>query len=437
METREDFLHYVWKNRLYQIPLLDLDDRPVDLVDPGQHNRDAGPDFLDARVKSEGLLWAGNVEIHKKASDWYQHGHHRDPAFDNVILHVVVDPDCQVINSRGRCIRTVKLEVNPGLGMRFEILAENPELLSGRMDAGNFDPELMRLWLEKLLISRFEWRYEWIRRELNRCKGDWREVFYTSMARAFGQHVNADPFEMLARSVPFSRILEHCPDLASKEAILFGQAGMLSEVNPVPRQISPEKAGTLPPGSPDGLPDQTREIPDAYCKDLYGRYQRLKINMGLRSIDGFLWKFLRLRPDNFPSIRIAQFAHTLEYYPNLLRELTAHPDPLTLVRKLEIRASFYWDTHYRFQREGPPREKHLGRNRLNGLFVNGILPVLYATGRMQPRSATVPDLTGILSRMPAEDNRIIRRFKDLGWEVPDLLTSQALLQFSKQGYRLK
>ena len=402
MEIKEDLLHHIWKYQLFRVPLLDLDDKPVELVNPGQHNRDSGPDFFSAMIKSDDILWAGNVEIHNKASEWYQHGHHLDKAYDNVILHVVLSPDCQVENSSGRKIRTVKLEIEPAIRLRYELLMENPGSIPCRKALTLVNRERMNMWMERLLIERFEEKTSSIETELRRCAGDWKEVIFRSMARAFGQHINADPFEMLSRSVSLKMILDKCSDLVSKEAILFGQAGML-----------------------------TAEFhDDDYYSELVRRYQTMNKEHGLQSIDGFLWKFLRLRPDNFPTIRISQLACSLERYPDFFTQLLELHDPVDSLMQMDIRASEYWETHYRFHFRSPPRPKSMGKDRLHGLLVNAVLPVLFARSCFLEKSFHAPDIPEILRSFPPEDNRIIRMWKSLGIDVPDLFSSQALLQLT-------
>ena len=430
MEIKEDLLHHIWKYCLFKMPLLDMDDLPVELVDPGQHNRDSGPDFFNAKIRSGRILWAGNVEIHKKASEWYQHRHHLDPAFDNVILHVVLYPDCQVCNSRGREIRTVKMEIAPELRLRYELLMENPGYIPCWRDLHLLDQGRMSIWLERLLVERLEERTARIKAELNRCAGDWEEVLYGSLARAFGQKTNAEPFEMLARSVFLKQIREYCPDLISKDAILFGQAGML------------EGSGTLDDsGIQDNPADQAAlsSYPgdDEYYIRLCQRNRFLQSKLGLQPIDGFLWKFLRLRPVNFPTIRISQFAWLIENYPDLFEQLMDQQDPVAFVMKMDIRASDYWTSHYRFHRGSRPGEKTMGKGRLTGLLINAILPVLFAGHRLLGKPGNAPDIPDILVRIPPEDNRVIRMWKSLGREVPDGFSSQALLQLTNKYCKFK
>ncbi len=421
MEIKEDLLHHIWKFRLFKTPLLDLDDLPIELVDPGQHNHDSGPDFFNARIRSEGIQWAGNVEIHKKASEWYQHGHHLDPAFDNVILHVVLDPDCQVFNSCGRAIRTVRLEIPPETRLPCLDLMGNQELILPWQELTRKDPGCMHQSLERLLLERYENRFVRIMEELKRCEGDWEELLYRLLARAFGQRINTGPFDMLSRSVPMKKILRYCPGQITKEAILFGQAGMLG----------PDAPGTRP-GEPKTKSSEPETAEDAYYFELCQRYRFLMHKLHLQPIDGFLWKFLRLRPVNFPTIRISQFASSLEQYEGLFRQLPGDTDPLDLLIKMEFRASEYWSTHYRFFRSSPPQIKSIGRDRMAGLFMNAILPFLHASARMRGVPALKPDIPGILARIPPEDNRIIRTWRSLGIVVPDGFTSQALLQLSNK-----
>ncbi len=428
MEIKEELLHHAWRYGYFKKPLLDLDDLPVELVDPGQFNRDSGPDFFNAKIRSGGILWAGNVEVHRKASEWYQHGHDKDPAFDNVVLHVVIDPDCQVKNSRGREIRTVKMEIPAEILTQYELFRHNPEWIPGWEAINVLDLSQKDTSLERLLYERLEERSARVRAELIRCAGEWEEVLFGFLARAFGQKVNADPFEMLARSVPLMRIQKFCPDILSKEAVLFGQAGMLAG-NPLQLMA----AGSQHDGRGNKVPGYHTEGRNPYYQELCQRYVFLQSKIGLQPIEGFLWKFLRLRPDNFPTVRISQLACLLENYPDLFRQLLDHPDPLGFVWEMEIKASAYWNTHYRFQRESPPKEKSMGLERRNGLFINAILPVLFAESLIRAKAHRVQELPKLLLRIPPEDNRIIRIWKSLGMIVPDGFSSQALLQLTKRG----
>ncbi len=327
--------------------------------------------------------------------------------------------------------------MEPEVRIRYELLMEVPEFIPCWREIHRIDQDRMGVWLKRLLVERFEEKIARVLRDLKQCGGDWQEVMYLAMARAFGQKVNADPFEMLAGSVPYRFIRENCKDPISREALFFGQAGLLKVNQKGSYSGERDKAGMFKADRTglycgrSGKPEEPFRN-DPYYTELCRVYHRLQQKLGIRPMDGFLWKFLRLRPDNFPTIRISQFAASLGKYPDLFGQLRDHPDPHAIVMKMEIRASEYWTTHYRFGRKSPAREKSIGKNRLNGLFVNAILPVILAEKRIRGDIAGMAGLEDILRRIPAEDNRIIRMWKSLGREVPDIFSSQALLQLTKK-----
>jgi len=333
-------------------------------------------------------------------------------------------------------VMTVRLEITPGISRQYGLLMNNPELIPCWRNLKNVNQGRFDLWLERLLVERLEERINWVFEMLDRCSGDWNEVLYNSLARAFGQKVNSVPFEMLARSVSFKTIIDHCPDQTSKEALLFGQAGMLE-------RWTQDEDGFHKWDEKKGHIHQAGPPIDDYHAELLGKYKALQ-RMILKEtstrhqpIDGFLWKFLRLRPDNFPTIRISQLAFSLDKYPDIFRQLVGADDPLDFVMKMEIRASEYWTSHYRFGSKSPAREKRMGKNRLRGLFINAFLPVLFAYHRIDRKSLIDVDFQGLMAGMPAEDNRIIRMWKSLGREVPDVFSSQALLQLTNKYCRFK
>ncbi len=228
MERREDFLQYIWKYRLYNTPLLDTHGSLINVIDTGQLNTDSGPDFFNARINAGSITWAGNVEIHMKASDWHRHGHHIDPAYDNVILHAVVENDRGVFNSKGREILTVRLEISQNLWSEYRDLLAQQEAIPCRDGRNYLDKKGLNIWLERLYMERLEERMKIVKQSLEETGGDWEEVLYRAMGRAMGQKTNAEPFEMLTRTISLEKITRFCPDLHSKESVLFGLAGMLS-----------------------------------------------------------------------------------------------------------------------------------------------------------------------------------------------------------------
>lgn len=206
MERREDFLQYIWKFRLYNTPLLDPHGSLIEVIDTGQLNTDSGPDFFNARIKAGPLTWAGNVEIHMRASDWYRHGHHLDPAYDNVILHCVVEKDREVHNSKGRKILTVTMEFSQNLWSKYKVLLAKHETIPRWEELGSLNTDRLNIWLERLYMERLEERMKSVKLSLEEAGGDWEEVLYRAMGRAMGQKTNAEPFEMLTRTISLEKL---------------------------------------------------------------------------------------------------------------------------------------------------------------------------------------------------------------------------------------
>jgi hypothetical protein len=402
MEGNEDFLQYIWKFRLFKTPLLDHHGSQIEVIDTGQLNVDSGPDFFNARIQAGPVIWAGNVEIHLKASDWYRHGHHLDPAYDNVILHAVVEKDRVVLNSKGREILTVKMEFNQNLWTKYQSLQAEQAVITRGAEMGFKKRDWFHIWLERLYMERLEERIKAVKLSLEET-GDWEEVLYRALGRALGQKTNAEPFEILTRTISLKNITRYCPDLHSKESILFGQAGMLN--------------------STEG---------DAYSLAMKQTYDLLCHKLDLRPMEAYLWKYLRLRPMNFPDIRIAQFAWMLDKYPALFYRLSSMGDPAAFVMNMRLGTSRYWTTHFRLNKPGNWGERIVGKERLSGLLINAVVPVLCAYMRDLGRSVSLLEISNIPSQLPVENNRVIRIWKRLGIPVNDGFASQALLQLTKK-----
>lgn len=403
MERREDFLQYIWKFRLYNTPLMDPHGSLIEVIDTGQLNTDSGPDFFNARITAGPITWAGNVEIHMRASDWHRHGHHLDPAYDNVILHGVVEKDREVHNSKGRKILTVNMEFSQNLWSKYKDLLAKQETIPCREELVPLNKDRLKQWLEKLYIERLEERTRMVKRSLEEAGGDWEEVLYRAMGRAMGQKTNAEPFEMLTRTISLEKISRFCPDLHTKESILFGQAGMLN--------------------NPDG---------DPYYLSLKKSYRHICHMLELQPMEAHLWKYLRLRPMNFPDIRIAQFAWMLDKYPAFFYCLTNTEDPAAFLMNMRLGTSRYWMTHFRLNKPGQWREKVVGPERLAGLLINAVVPVLCTYMLDQGRIFNFLEISNIPARLPFENNRMIRDWKSLGIPVKNGISSQAILQLTNK-----
>ena len=286
----ELLIHYCWKHRLFPLKELQTTDgQPVEVIDPGLHNRHAGPDFFNAKVKINGMLWVGNVEIHERSSDWYQHGHDHDPAYENVVLHVASCIDRDVATASGKYLPQVELQVPQEVKEHYEqLLHEDQYPPCYRMI-----PELSRLtvhsWMSAMQTERLEQKTEAIRERVKRCEGSWEAGYFVTLARNYGCGVNSEAFEQWAFRIPLGSVAHHRDDLFQIEAIFMGQAGLL-EVSQIPEQY------------------QQDALSEGYFTRLRNEYLYLQHKFHLEPMDPTQWRFLRLRPQNFPHIRLSQLA---------------------------------------------------------------------------------------------------------------------------------
>ena len=402
---KEEFLHYLWKYNLYDVhKLVDNEGNRIEVLHPGEYNRDSGPDFFNARLRIAGLEWAGNVEIHIRASDFENHRHNSDPAFDNIILHVVAENDRQVFNSRGEEVLTATLEFDPAVYGKYVCLVNNPFIIACQTSINELDPFYIRHWLGSLVIERLQEKAEHIIKIYSKTGNDWDETFYRLLSRYFGFRVNTEPFEMLASALPFRIIRKHSDDLFRLEALLFGTAGLLDE----------------------GLFREA--VDDAYYLNLIKEYKILSSKYSLHPVHGWLWKFARLRPANFPTIRISQLAAMLSTTGGLFSRTLEARDIKTLRSLFEVTASGYWDDHFVFGKKSRNYTKAAGSQAADILLINAVIPVLFVYGRSRDSLEICDRAVSFLEELDPEDNSIIDEWKTTGIEPDSAFISQALIQ---------
>lgn len=396
----EKLLSYVWKYRLFSPQLQTTSGIPVAVIKPGVQHMHAGPDFFNARVRVGNTLWAGNVEIHVKASDWYRHGHQTDRAYDNVVLHVVYEHDTDIIHPDQTVVPTVALadQMNEGVLKRFAAMQASPlEIPCGKHLAG-VERIVTESWLERMMVERLEHKSELIDLALHANRNDWEDAFYQLLARNFGFKVNAQPFEMLARILPRKTLLRHADQSQQVEAMALGQAGFLED-----------------------------EFEDEYARMLQLDYRFLSRKYGWMPMDRHLWKLLRMRPANFPTIRLSQFAALVTQegftFSNLLHEF----DPVVLRSRLEVSASPYWSTRYLFDKPAPFSTKQLGTDSIDNIIINTIAPAIFYYGRARGDAAAVDKSMELLRSVQAEKNVVMNAWTQYGLKPQNALESQALL----------
>jgi len=405
MGMNEEFLHFIWRYKLFDLPLSDKESQSeVEVLSTGIPNPDAGPDFTDVRIRAANTIWAGNAEIHRRASDWNRHGHQTDPHYNNVILHLVEIKDTEVKNALGQEVLTLELTWNKALTRRYLSLLNNHSKIGCRDFLNSVDPIVFTHWMNRMIVERLEQRTEAVFQLLNETAGDWQEVYYRRLLMALGMNVNAQPFEMLSRSLPYAVLRKHTGSLMQTEALLLGQAGFLEE----------------------------RLFPEEYFLALQKEYAFLKAKYGLKPLDRSLWKFMRMRPGSFPTLRLVQFARLLQDRMTEFDVLRQAVRPDDFLAWFHTEASGFWDTHYHFDRLSEPFQKTLGKTAASLLVINAVVPVLFAWGKRNGNQDLMQKAISFLEAMPPEENQITRAWEKAGVTVSNAADAQSLIQLYRQ-----
>ena len=381
----EQLLHYVWKHKIF--PLKELKTttgQQVEVIDTGLANTDAGPDFFNAKLKLDGVLWIGNIEIHERSSDWFKHGHHADAGYNSVILHIASEIDTEISRSNGERIPQIQLICPEAVRTNYKELLETDSYPPCYRIIPSLPPFTAHSWMTALQMERFEQKATLLNERLKRCQGNWEDAFFITLARNFGFGLNGDAFETWAHRLPFRAVDKHRNDLFQIEAIFFGQAGILEDS--------------------DG---------DGYYLRLKKEYTYLQHKFGLIPMDASLWRFLRLRPANFPHIRIAQLACLYHRAYGLLSRIM-ETETLQGVRDiLKGGTSEYWLTHYTFGGSSPSRPKTLSNTSLDLLIINTVVTFLYAYGLHKGNRVLCARAGSFLEELKAENNYITRMWEHM------------------------
>jgi len=402
----EQLLHFLWKYRLH-LPanLTTTTGLSVEVIDAGCHNTDAGPDFFNAKIRIDGTIWAGNVEIHTRSSDWHKHGHHTDVVYDSVILNVVEVCDTDIFRTTGEPVLQLVLNCPDSVRAHYKHLsATTAEEIPCRNQLSIIDPFLISAWKSTLLTERLERKTDAIFLLSEQNKQNWEEIFYVSLFRSMGLGINNDAFERLARSLPLSYLLKHADSLLQIEALLFGQAGLLDVSFPE----------------------------NAYLQLLQREYNFLRNKFSLKPLSKDIWRFLRLRPANFPHIRLAQLAALYHKNPMLFSRVLKVESLLQFADLIAIEPGAYWLKHYDFETTSNTRSKRLGSTALQVLLINAVVPVMFAYGRSTSNEEICNRALSLLENTKAEDNRIVREWSRAGIPVLSAYDSQAILQLRNE-----
>ncbi len=402
----ESFLQYVWQHQMIGKGLSTTDGQPVVVLRPGELNHDAGPDFFNARLTIDGVEWVGNVEVHLHSSDWNTHHHSRDQRYNNIILHVVYEHDCEVVLENGLHPMTLELRrfMHPSLVKNYEslVLPKGGDDIPCFRRFSQVPSFVISSFLDRLVVERIESKTEVVHRLLEESNDNWEQTCYWLIAHYWGGKVNAIPFEMLAKSVDYRLLARWKGDVLRLEAILIGQAGFLEG-----------------------------PLVDDYPLQLQTDYHALKFGIGLVPIDNYIWRFHCLRPNSFPTIRISQFASLMAQSSNLFGTLLSKTNVKELEKVFDCRATEYWDNHYRIDQESSNSSvKRVGKALADSLIINAWVPLLFAYGTLHGQQQYKDQAIGLLQQLAPEKNNIIRRWQEAGASPENAAQTQALIQLS-------
>lgn len=396
---QEKLLQFIWQYHLYRPDkLYTTTGEHVQVIHPGTLNTNAGPDFDTARIRIDKTILAGNIELHVRTSDWDRHGHQRDEAYHNLILHVVYEHDTQALPGNVSVL-ALKEHIPAFVIAQYTHLIQTTATIPCAHQLPKVKSIVRESWLTRLLVERWQQKLDNWQEEFMQCNNDWSVFLYRRMAANFGFKINATPFHLLAQSLPLS-FLGKQHQLLQIEALIFGQAGMLG--------------GTFA---------------DDYPQALQQEYRYLKEKYRLVPLPAHLWKFMRLRPANFPTIRLAQFAALVHQSLHLFTRIGEAGTPEQLIKLLDVRASAYWDNHYRFD-DGYHKSspKRLGADSVFNVIINTIAPVQFLYAHSQGQMKKSEAALQLLEQIPPEENRITRLWASHHWLAESAAQSQPLIQ---------
>lgn len=430
MAHTEHLLHYIWKFKFYKPDsLITENGTKLEILDPGLHNENAGPDFLNAKIKLNNTVWAGNVEIHNTSNDWYRHGHDKDKVYNSVILHVSEEVNRVVVNELGQEIPQCTFSVSEHLRKSVDYLLFSKCNIPCKNFLSSLSGSMLNAWLTSLALERLERKTSDIYRLLKRFNNSWDEVFYVTLTRNFGFGINSEEFEWLALSLPYKIILRHGDNLFQIEALMFGQAGLLDKENFAQNTNCQGQSILVLQNST--VPDVKIESDD-YFHRLQKEYLFLKAKYNLKMSNRYFMKKLRVRPASFPELRIAQLAAILQYSGRLfskILDLEGYEKTLSYFR---INPSDYWQSHYSFSRLSGNNSRMLGKSSFDLIIINSVAPILFAYGRKTGSEEYCNRAENLLYSIKPEKNTIIREFGESGVIPENAMYSQALIQLKKE-----
>lgn len=400
---KEEFLHFIWQYKLFDVNNLKSElNETIQVVKAGLRNTNAGPDFLNAQLKINDQLWVGNIEIHINSSDWYAHKHEQDKNYDAVILHIVWQHDSEVFMKNNHPIPTLNLKnvVDESLLKNYQkLFSKQPCWIPCEKQITTIDSFLMGNWLERLYLERLENKSVLIKELLARSNNDYEAVLFQLLAKNFGLKINGDAFLQLVQSFSFSTLRKVCFNEQELSALLFGQGGFLE-----------------------------KDVENEYFIQLKKEYDYLKYKHNLEPIANNLFQFFRMRPTNFPTIRIAQLVALFHKHQNLFSKLMQLNIIEDFYKLFSVEVNDFWKEHYTFETESKKTLKKLTKSFVDLLLINTIIPLQFVYKQSKGEEVNEEDFFKLIKQIKPEKNSIIDKFSDLKIGVNNAFDSQALLE---------
>lgn len=398
----EALLHTIWKYKLLgQTQFIGSKQEVIEVVSIGEHNQDSGPDFFNSKIKINGILLVGNVEIHIKTSDWLKHNHQQDKAYDNIVLHVVYEHDKALNQNETFNVSVLELKnyIKPSLLEKYNQLELSKQNIPCGKSITTVSDIVWKSWLDRLAVTRLEQKTEYIEHLFEFSKHNHEDALYLLLCRNFGFKINNEAFELLGKSLPYSILKKYADNPIQMEALLFGVAGFLEEL-----------------------------FEDKYPKQLQNEFEFLKHKHQLVPLKKEHWKFSKTRPANFPTIRISQLAYLVSKQQSLYHLLEQKPDLKTIKSFFNVTPHNYWKTHFKFDVESEESSKTIGDTAIQSIIINTIVPYLFFMSRHNLNSDYVDYALDLLSQLPAEINTKTKEYTKLGVKIQNALESQAQIQ---------
>ncbi len=402
---KEDFLHYIWKFKKFDtLSLKTYNGEEITIINVGHYLEQAGPDFFNAQIIIGNQKWAGNVEIHLKSSDWYVHHHERDANYENVILHVVWEHDTEIFRKNNTEIPVLVLKdyVDLTTIANYQTLMAPKSWIFCEKQISQIDGFMVKNWQERLFFERLERKSKPIFELLEQTNQDWEAVLFYLLAKNFGLNTNGTIFLKIAQSIPFSIIRKESFEIENIEALLFGFAGLL---------------------------DSEKE--DMYFKDLKFRYFYLinKYQLEKKWIEPL--QFFKLRPDNFPTIRLSQLANLYHKHQNLFSKISTPLSLKSVYDIFQVSSSSYWLAHYQFDKLSPKKKKQLSKSFIDLILINTLIPLQFAYAKSQGKEIS-EELILFIDEVSPEKNAILDKFISFGVKPKNVFESQSLLQLKNE-----